>query len=84
MKINKKLILMSASVLFFTACKSDENCTICENKNLNETSTVEICQEGADLIVTTEIIKIKSDTIIMNSSAAEYKKIWEARGYTCK
>lgn len=84
MKKIHNAIFIFVYCIFLFSCKSNENCLVCENKNLNEVSKVEICEEGQDLFVTTEIIKIKNDTIIKNATAIEYSKIWENRGYTCQ
>jgi hypothetical protein len=80
----KHILFLLFSVFFILSCASDSSCVLCELAGTNDKASQELCQEGSDLAVSKNIIKIKTDTLLRNTTLASYQSKLQGLGYTCK
>ncbi len=73
--------LLFATLLY--SCSTD-NCVKCEKQLPNSVVTQELCEDGANVSVTINLIGIVSDSIVANTSVTEYQAVLTGQGYSCK
>ncbi|MEM7102834.1 MAG: hypothetical protein AAF502_06890 [Bacteroidota bacterium] len=83
-----KNLLFGCAFLFVmvlaSACKSDNaNCTTCTGNILGIDTTVEACQDGDDVIVTTTALGVSQSETQQNTTVATITDPLPLAGYTC-
>lgn len=81
----KKLFFGILCIVCFglTSCGDDNDCTTCKATLLGIESTVEVCEDGDDLSVTSSALGISDTETVSGTSKDNYVAGLEAGGYSC-
>lgn len=81
----KNLFFAIFCVLAFslTSCGDDDDCKKCSVSLLGIESTIDVCQDGDDLTVTSSALGVSETETVTGVSLSDYVSTIEASGYSC-